>query len=45
LVINILKLSTGTVESVTHKGEEMMEVVEAMDVAKMIAANNSETPK
>ena len=36
LTINILKLSTGTVESVTHKGEEMMQVVEALDVAKVI---------
>jgi hypothetical protein len=44
LVINILKLTTGAVESVTHKGEEMMEVIEAIDVAKLIA-DNTETPK
>jgi len=42
ITINILKLSTGTVESVTHKGEALMDVVEAIDVAEAIAASTED---
>jgi hypothetical protein len=37
LIINILKLSTGVVESSTHEGKEFLQVVDAIDVAKAIS--------
>jgi hypothetical protein len=36
LTINILKLSTGTVESLTHQGDELMDVIEAKELAAQI---------
>lgn len=42
LTINILKLSTGVVEQIVATNDEMNDVIEAVDVAKLIA---SETDK
>jgi hypothetical protein len=39
LVINILKLSTGVVESMTHNSTEMAEVMDAVEVANLIEAH------
>jgi hypothetical protein len=36
LTINILKLSTGTVESLSHQGDELMDVIEAKELAAQI---------
>jgi hypothetical protein len=41
LVINILKLSTGVVQQVAAGGEVMQDVQEAVDVAGLIASENS----
>lgn len=38
LVINILKLSTGVVEQIVATNDEMNDVIEAVDVANLIAA-------
>lgn len=37
LTINILKLSTGVVEQIVASNEEMSDVIEAVDVANLIA--------